>query len=64
MTYENIEVKVTKHFFGFVDTFSDVFFKKILTNDSLVSEVFSMRDTMSFWLDSIIRLVAKAVIPL
>lgn len=26
MTYENIEVKVTKHFFGFVDTFSDVFF--------------------------------------
>lgn len=28
MTYENIEVKVTKHFFGFVDTFSDVFLKK------------------------------------
>lgn len=27
MTYENIEVKVTKHFFGFVDTFSDVFKK-------------------------------------
>lgn len=26
MTYENIEVKVTKHFFGCVDTFSDVFF--------------------------------------
>lgn len=26
MTYENIEVKVAKHFFGFVDTFSDVFF--------------------------------------
>lgn len=28
MTYENIEVKVAKHFFGFVDTFSDVFFFK------------------------------------
>lgn len=26
MTYENIEVKVTKHFFDFVDSFSDVFF--------------------------------------
>lgn len=55
---------MTKHFFGFVDTFSDDFFFKLLTNDSLVSEVFSMRDTMSFWLDSIIRLVTKAVIPL